>query len=238
MKKIYYLVFLAIGISGCSVESLDSTEVLFTADAKAKLTEVQNFVVPAEICAGVDATFTFEAPVGTNLQVQQFIAGEWVQVYQKGISTANPQNFNLLFEEMGDYSLRYKIGSGGFTETSVTVLNCNVCDESFSYVDNTDGTYIFTYQVGEDMDEAELVFTFAQGAYLSGLSEDFSQNGQNGKTYKATMDLQKCDVLEYTITLQANCNGDSPDSNVWTDFKVNDVSKKNTNTPNLVQSCI
>ena len=71
MKKIYYLIFLAIGFSGCSVESLDSTEVLFTADAKVKLTAVQNFVVPTEICAGAEATFSFEAPVGTNLQVQQ-----------------------------------------------------------------------------------------------------------------------------------------------------------------------
>ncbi len=236
MKKIYYLIFLAIGVSGCSVESLDSTENLLTADAKVKLTEVQNFVVPTEVCAGVEAAFSFEAQVGTNLQVQQLIAGEWVQVYKISQSTSNPQNFNLSFEEAGDYSLRYKIGSGGFTEKSVTVLNCNVCEESFSYIDNKDGTYIFTYTVGEDMDAAEVVFTFAQGAYDSGLSEDFSQNG-NGQTYKATMDLQKCDVLEYTITLQANCSGNSPNSNVWTDFKVNDVSKKNENTPNLVQSC-
>ena len=237
MKKIYYLIFLAIGISGCSVESIDSTEVLFTADAKVKLAEVQNFIVPTESCAGVEATFSFEVAVGTNLQVQQLIAGEWVQVYQKGSSTANPQNFNLLFEEAGDYSLRYKIGSGGFTQKSVTVLDCNACEESFSYVSNGDNTYTFYYTPAEDLEGAIVVFTFAQSAYLSGLSEDYSQNGNNGQPYKAILNLKKCVELEYTISLQANCSGNSQNSNVWTDFTVNGVSKKNGNTPNIVQSC-
>ena len=237
MKKIYYLIFLAIGISGCSVESIDSTEVLFTADAKVKLTEVKNFIVPTEICAGAEATFSIEAAVGSNLQVQQLIAGDWVQVYHSNSSTSNPQNFNLLFEEAGDYSLRYKIGSGGFTEKSVTVLDCNDCEESFSYVSNGDNTYTFYYTPAEDMEGAVVVFTFAQSAYLSGLSEDYSQNGNNGQTYKATLDLQKCVELEYTIALQANCSGNSQNSNVWTDFKVNDISKKNENTSNIVQNC-
>jgi len=235
MKKIYYLIFLAIGVSGCSVESIDSTENLFTADAKMKLTEVQNFVVPTEICAGVDPTFSFEAAVGTNLQVQQLIAGEWVQVYKISQSTSNPQNFNLLFEEAGDYSLRYKIGSRGFTEISVTVLNCNVCEESFSYTSNLDGSYTFTYIPAEDMSGAEVVFTFAQSVVASGY--DWPSWNSKSSTRTESMDFDACSVYNWTVFLEADCSGQSGKSNVWTDFKVNDVSKKNENTPTLEQSC-
>tara|TARA_R100001369_G_scaffold22674_1_gene41275 strand:- start:29376 stop:30080 length:705 start_codon:yes stop_codon:yes gene_type:complete len=233
MKKIYYLIFLAIGVSGCSVESIDSTENLLTADAKMKLTEVQNFVVPTEICAGVESTFSFEAPVGTNLQVQQLIAGEWVQVFKISQSTSNPQNFNLLFEEAGDYSLRYKIGSGGFTETSVTVVNCNSCEESFSYTSNGEQSYTFYYTPAEDLVDATLVFTFAQSVAVSGLDSWTS----NGVTKQKNMNLNACQEYSWAVTLQKNCSGGSQNSNVWTDFKVNDVSKKNENTPNLVQNC-
>jgi len=233
MKKIYVLIFLAIGMSGCSVESIDSTEVLFTADAKVKITEVQNFVVPTEICAGVEATFSFEAQVGTNLQVQQLIAGEWVQVYQKASSTTNPQNFNLLFEENGDYSLRYKIGSGGFTEKSVTVLNCNTCEESFSYVSNGNNSYTFYYTSAEDMENAALIFTFAQSVAVTGL-ETWNNKGV---TMQKNMDLNACEEYSWTVTLEANCSGNSTNSNVWTDFKVNDNTKKNDNTPNIEKNC-
>ncbi len=235
MKKIYYLIFLAIGISGCSVESIDSTENLLTADAKMKLTEVQNFVVPTEICAGVDATFSFEVAVGTNLQVQQLIGGEWVQVYKISQSTSNPQNFNLLFEEAGDYSLRYKIGSGGFTEKSVTVLNCNVCEESFSYTSNANGSYTFTYIPAEDMEDAIVVFTFAQSVVASGYDWP-SWNGTSSSRTES-MDLDACSVYSWTVSLSGDCSGNSGKSNLWTDFKVNEVSKKNENTPNLTQNC-
>jgi hypothetical protein len=42
MKKLIYVAFLAIGITGCSVESLDSTDNLLTADAQ--LERLSNFI--------------------------------------------------------------------------------------------------------------------------------------------------------------------------------------------------
>lgn len=236
MKKLTYLLFLAIGVTGCSVESIDSTENFSTADLKAAVV-ANEFVVPEGICAGEPAEFMINAPTGSNLQVQQYdpLTDNYIQVYKTSTSTANPQKFWLSFPTAGTYQLRYKAGSGGFDDVEVVVTDC--CEESFTYVDNENGTYTFTYKVGEDMDDAEVVFTFAQGAYVSGLSDDFSQNGNNGQTYKAVMDLEKCDVLEYTVSLTPNCSGNSSKSNVWTDFKVNDVSKKANEEDKFVANC-
>ncbi len=247
MKKIYYLIFLAIGVSGCSVESLDSTENLLTADASAKIkvANTSTMIFLESVCAGEETLITVNFdqktnPQGknlpTNVKVDLLVDGEWTDIYRNNVNDVTSISFNYTFEVAKDYTLRFSAEEGPWNANQILTVN-QCCTESFSYIDNKDGTYIFTYTVGEDMEAAELVFTFAQGAYLSGLIEDFSQNGNNGQTYKAIMDLQKCDVLEYTITLQANCNGNSAKSNVWTDFKVNDDSKKNDNTPTLTQSC-
>lgn len=248
MKKIYYLIFLAIGISGCSVESIDSTENLLTADASAKITvaNTSSMVFAESVCAGEETMITvnFEQRTNTqgknlptNVKVHLLVGGEWIDIYENSVNDVTSVSFPYLFDDAMEYTLRYSAETGPWNANQMlNVTDC--CTESFSYVDHENGTYTFTYVAGEDMPDAEVVFTFAQSAYKSGLSDDFSQNG-NGQTYKATMDLEKCDVLEYTITLQANCdgNGKNENSNVWTDFKVNDVSKKNENTPNLIQSC-
>lgn len=237
MKKLIYLIVLGIGFTSCSVESLDSTENMLTADARASLNS-NEFEVPEKICAGEPAEFNINAPIGSNIQVQQWdpITEKWFQVEQISQSTSNPYTFWLTFPTAKTYQLRYKAGSGGFSDTiNVVVIDC--CTESFLYVDNEDGTYTFTYTAGEDMNDAEVVFTFAQSAYVSGLSVEYSQNGNNGQTYKAVMDLEKCDVLSYTITLQPNCSGNSTSSNVWTDFKVNDISKKANPEDKFVASC-
>lgn len=194
---------------------------------------VGTFNVPSEVCASVATEFCFDAPTGTNLQLQQLIAGDWVQVYQISQSTSNPQCFPLTFATAGTYQLRYKIGSGGFTQVAVTVVNCG-CDESFSYVDNGNGSYTFTYVPAEDLANANLVFTFAQGSYVSGLDNWSSE----GVTMQKTMNLVACTTYSWTVVLQSNCNGKGQTkANVWTDFKVNDSSKKNNNTPTLEMPC-
>lgn len=234
MKKVIYLFILGIGFTGCSIESLDSAEDMLTLDAKAKQQAEQNgkFVVPELICAGEPAEFYFEAPVNTNLQVQQLNNGEWVQVYQISKSTSNPQIFELTFAAAGDYQLRYKIGSGGFTEIKVTVQNCG-CEESFSYTDNGDGTYAFTYIPEEDMEAAELVFTFAQGLAVSGLADW----DKAGVTMQKVMDLKACTTYSWTVELDADCKGRGQQTaNLWTDFKVNDESKKGE-LANIVKAC-
>lgn len=207
--------------------------------AKVSAAAVETFTVPTEVCAGVATDFCFEAPTGTNLQVQQLIAGDWVQVYQISASTSVNTCFPLTFATAGTYQLRYKIGSGGFTQVAVTVVNCG-CDESFSYVDNGGGSYTFTYVPAEDLENANLVFTFAQGVTVSGLTGWSSE----GVTKQKIMNLVACTTYTWTVILSPNCSGHSNNSNVWTDFKVvnsdgnllND-SKKNNDTPNIVIAC-
>jgi len=240
MKKIY-LLFVAATMAACSAEPVEN-EVLTGLDAnlsgknnsKTTAQVVANeFVVPNLICAGEDAEFYINAPVGSNIQVQQLIGGEWVQVDQISKSTSNPHVTTLNFQVAGDYQLRYKVGSGGFSNAyTVTVENCG-CEESFTYVDNGDMTYTFTYIPEEDMVGAEVVFTFAQGVDVDGLSgwED------NGQTRSMVMDLSACEVYEWNVTLDATCTGNSPNSNVWTDFKVNDVSKKADQEDKFIQAC-
>lgn len=204
---------------------------------------VGSFNVPQSICAGEEAEFCFDVPTGTNLQVQQYDEDlqEWVQVYQISKSVTNPQCFTLTFDTAGDYQLRYKIGNGGFTEVAVTVLNCG-CDESFSYVDNGGGSYTFTYIPAENMTNVNVVFTFAQGVNVIGLDGW----NENGVTRQMGMDLVACKTYSWTVELTPKCSGNSPNSNVWTDFKVenndgdtSNDSKKNISepTPNIVRSC-
>jgi len=197
----------------------------------------ESFYVPNEICAGLAAEFCFTAAVGTNLQVQQLIAGEWVQVYLKSSSTSVNTCFPLTFATAGTYQLRYKIGGGGFSDpVTVTVTNCG-CDEEFTYVDNGDETYTFTYIPDADAIGALVEFTFAQGVAVNGLSTNFTQNGGVSSVWSATMNLNECETYIWTVTLDANCSGNSPQSNVWTDFKVNSVSKKLDLEDKFTQPC-
>lgn len=249
MKK-FYFIFLAIGITACSVDPVNSidSESMETANVSAKNNnnngnsgslDEGNFIVPEQICAGQEAEFSIEADVPTNLQVQQFdeISGEWLQVYQKGQSETNPETFLLTFEEAGEYWLRYKIGGGKKTEITVQVENCS-CEESFSYSQNQDGSYTFTYIPEENLDDALLIFTFAQG-FAEGLSDNWTyvQNGKgNAQTWETTMDLTACTEYNWNVTLTANCDGNTEKNNVWTDFKVNDESKKGE-LDNIVHPC-
>ncbi|TXE14221.1 hypothetical protein [Algoriphagus aquimarinus] len=109
------------------------------------------------------------------------------------------------------------------------------CEESFSYVDNGDNAaYVFTYIPSEDMSAAALVFTFAQGVAASATGLDGWAT--NGSTRQITMDLVACQEYTWTVDLTPDCSGSSANSNVWTDFKVNTVSKKGT-LSNITESC-
>src|SRR5690606_28947004 len=56
-----------------------------------------------------------------------------------------------------------------YTAYTVDYTGCADCEESFDYVDNGDGTYTFTYVPAEDMEGANVVFTFPHGINVSGL---------------------------------------------------------------------
>ena len=115
------------------------------------------------------------------------------------------------------------------------VGQCAACEESFTYVDNDDSTYTFTYISDIDLDSAELVLTFPQA--VTGDVEGLDGWTNHGQTFHTTLDITACTEYSWTVTLLPKCSGHSPQSNLWTDFKVNDVSKKNAETPNIVVEC-
>lgn len=107
-----------------------------------------------------------------------------------------------------------------FMTGTIIVEECG-CPESFTYVKNEDGTYTFTFIPAEDIEAAILVFTFPQGALDGDPLQGWSYNGQ---TMQATMDLVACQEYSWTVSLP--CKELNNPQNKWTDFKVNDVSKK------------
>lgn len=240
MKKLIYLTFLAIGMTGCSVESMDSDE-LVTADAKFKAQDVEKsmHLQETEICFGEAPTFVFNFPQDskgngdpkeTDIQIQQFNPdlNEWEQIEKLSYSGSGPEEYTYEDEvfAIGTYDFRVSIGSGGFDyTTTLDVVECSDCQESFSYEPNEDGSYTFTYIPEEDMDGAEVVFTFAQGTVVSGY-EWANWNGSSS-TRTEIMNLEACETYTWTVSLVPDCSGQgNSKGNVWTDFKINDVSKK------------
>ncbi|MBZ9731502.1 hypothetical protein LB467_17585 [Salegentibacter sp. JZCK2] len=252
MKKFVYLIILGAGIIGCSVEPIDSTENLLTADGKIKLQETEQSMSLkySEICYGEAPVFVFEFPQKLNgngskeqdtdikLQIETSPgSGEWEPFADLTYSGSGPEEFTYkeaLFEE-GTYSFRANFtGSGGGPNhfVSLDVVDCSDCEESFSYTENDNGTYTFTYIPEEDIAASKLVFTFPQGV-VEGLN-DWSDSGVTKQT---TMDLEACEEYSFTVSLETDCNGvGQPNANLWTDFKVNDVSKKGE-LSNIEQAC-
>ncbi|OGS72510.1 MAG: hypothetical protein A3F91_02870 [Flavobacteria bacterium RIFCSPLOWO2_12_FULL_35_11] len=149
-----------------------------------------------------------------------------------------PEGYNAC-----EYTLTSVIVFGG-PQAELTGINYGVyeycpigCDEEFTYVDNGDKTYTFTYTPEADAIGALVEFTFAQGVAVSGLSAPFTQNGGVSSVWSAIMDLNECETYTWTVTLDADCSGNSPQSNVWTDFKVNSVSKKLDPEDKFTQLC-
>ncbi len=140
MKKLTYLLFLAIGVVGCSVESMDSTENLLTANASSKLlaASTSEMVFLEKVCAGEETLVTVNFPQRTNpqgrnlpsnIQVQLEIYGVWVEIYQANLNDVTTTSFNYTFADAMDYTLQYAAGPGGFyAPQTLTVEDCNSCE--------------------------------------------------------------------------------------------------------------
>jgi hypothetical protein len=190
-----------------------------------------------DVCADQEITFTV---TGTGQkQIRMWDGDEWIQVASAG-NSSNPLTYTTTLAA-GTYYFGYKLGATFYPSPSAPVTDGfeveidNCCVPGFTYIDNEDGTYTFTLVPEEDLDNAELVFTFAQ-SYQSGLSEEWEQAGQ-GQTMQTTMNLVACETYEWTVTLVANCSGNSGQSNVWTDFKINDISQKADPEDKFIQDC-
>ena len=234
-RKLFLLGSLALLVVSGIFWSCQKEEVLIAEDAmlkKAKVTVLEVSPFSAEYtCAGEDLIVTL---IGTgNRQIQQEIGGEWINVGQEPQGD-EPIVYTIEEAAVGTYSFRYKVGSGGFTEADPIVIeSCDDCEESFSYVDNQNGTYTFKYIPEENMTGAEVVFTFAQGVVITGL-DDWSSNGV---TKQKTMDFDACEMYTWTVTLTSDCNGQGQQTvNAWTDFNVNSESKKGE-LKNIVLLC-
>jgi len=239
MKKLYYLlsvltIFLVTFIS-CEKDLIESEKVL---NSQENSRVSGTFIIPELICTGEPSEFCFNAPKGTILQAKQWDdnTGDWVQVFHTAKSEYDLMCFSLQFDVAGDYPLRYQIGPGRFAQTTISVENCNDCEESFSYLKHRGGAYTFTYTPSENTRNALVVFTFAQSVAITGLDKTWSNNGQ---TMQKEMDLIACKTYNWTLKMTKDCNAGTPNNNVWTDFKVDNISKKNldTPTPNIVYPC-
>ncbi len=109
---------------------------------------------------------------------------------------------------------------------------CAGCTEEFNYVANEDGSYTFTYTSEENLENAEVKFT---SPHITGFvaldGKEYTTNpGQgNGSNTVLTWtgDITMCEAISFTLLFDADCSqNNSGFANVFTDFKVNDVSKK------------
>ncbi len=204
-----------------------------------------------DVCVDAEQTFTLSGWNGTaqlNVQIWDKVNSVWVSIDSFNGQLTSPQSLTYTFPSVDVYHLRYQVsgssangGTNGFVEFDVNVIDCSEgCDESFSYVDKGNNSYTFTYIPAESVSGANVIFTFAQGVNVDGLAGW----NENGVTRQMEMDLVACTTYIWTVTLSPNCSGHSGNSNVWTDFKVNNNdgdttndSKKNGGTPNITISC-
>ncbi len=118
----------------------------------------------------------------------------------------------------------------------------DICDESFSYEDNLDGSYTFTYISAEDLDSAEIKFTsphIVSFVALDGKTYTVNPGNGNGSptvlTWTGT--IEACTAITFTLDFEADCDQNNGGfANIFTDFKVNGVSKKGEN-PSIKFEC-
>lgn len=118
-------------------------------------------------------------------------------------------------------------GSGGAVQrtfnSSYDLIGICDCTERFTWKDNGDDTYTFTYVTEEDVEGAFLEFTFPQGVVLSAPSGwNPPGNSLTSVVRQKTDDITGCVPYVFTFGLVHADNGQGP---LWTDFKVNGVTK-------------
>ncbi len=144
-------------------------------------------------------------------------------------------------------------GPGGSLDATTTYAiyeYCKACDgETFSYVtSNENKNVIFKYDAATKLIDAEVEFTFAQiqnfvldgnDMYTAPDGKKYSVNNPTNQTvFTWTGDIGCTDQTATTFAFEFSPDCSSPSSNdgkarIWSDTKVNGVSVKNSNTPNI-----
>jgi len=179
--------------------------------------------------------------------------GDWACSEQQFAIRVSGLNGNPVFLQ-GDYqsvTFEYKQGQQTKTGTCENVPTpisyilheiCEQsCEESFSYTKNQDGTVTFHYIPAEDMIDVPVVFTFPQVQFITFLdgyeSESFVRPGKgNAQNMQAVLSFKSCTEYSWTVQL-VDCTAANATANGWTDFTVDAISKKNSETPNFTYTC-
>jgi len=185
--------------------------------------------------AKADITIESEGNIAEMEEVQSGTVVSHSINLPEGWQACDMVNFSVLQEALGSpiefndsYSLIGVCSSG--------------CDESFSYVENEDGSYTFTYVNSEDLDNAEAKFTCPHiKGYEAKDGKEYSVNPGNSHGSPTVLtwngDIDACSEITFTLSFDADCEQNKAGkANLFTDFKVNGLSKKG-DKENIVFAC-
>lgn len=116
------------------------------------------------------------------------------------------------------------------------------CEESFSYSTSDNLSVTFTY-ISAVSGHDTIKFTCPHITnFTPGDGKSYSVNPgmSHGSPTVLTWigNVTACVPITFDLTFTPDCaQNQSGRVNIWTDFKVNEVSKKNDNTPNIVYHC-
>ncbi|MDI1323834.1 MAG: hypothetical protein PSV36_13880 [Algoriphagus sp.] len=191
---------------------------------------------------------SFGTFTGGNIKIQQFngvsyvdvaseAVGDGILVYAFDPSVSGTYTFRAAYDGTGSNGYNNSVSS----DITVEAVNCVVaCTESFSYVENQDGSYTFTYKSEVDITGAEVKFTSPQVTEVtSGDIKTYAVNPGNGQGSPTVStwvgDITACTPITFTLLFTPDCEqNEGGFANLWTDFKVNSISKKNISETNPI----
>lgn len=134
--------------------------------------------------------------------------------------------------------------NGNKTECFVVNVIPEGCDESFSYKTNDNLTVVFTYKSNVNIDGAEIKLTCPHiTGFTSNDDKTYTVNNTGNQTVLSwTGSIEACTTITFDLTFTPDCiyneNSEKWNTpNIWTDFKVNEVSKKTVTPPLVGASC-
>ncbi|PKQ44915.1 hypothetical protein [Confluentibacter flavum] len=180
--------------------------------------------------AKADITITID---GNDLLFEDVAKGSTVTRYfdlPEGWVACNVISFDIVQEALGNPI--------EFSELEYALVGVcpEGCEESFSYQENEDNSYTFTYISPEDLNAAEVKLTCPHIISFESLDgKNYDVNSGNGKGSPTVLtwtgDIEACTEITFTLAFEADCEQNSGGfANIFTDFKVNDISKKGDST--------
>lgn len=200
-------------------------------------------------------TITASNPAGcanSTVNIQQFVNGQWVTVVGNVTNIANSASYTFTPTEPSTvaeckYQFRAIFTPGcdcDYDAANSDALCIEVlpddCLESFTYSTTDNKTVVFTYTSPVDINGAVIKLTDPHiTGYTANDGKSYTVNNPNNPTVLTwTGNITKCVPITFSITYTPDCSQNNAGfANVWTDFKVNDISKKNSATPNIKFNC-